>query len=270
MTPKANNFLDDMARQSAERARAALAVESLATLRARALATPKPKPLVLDRFDLVAEVKRSSPSQGSLAAADVDIVAQAEAYADAGAAMISVLTEPTRFAGSLEDLRAIADAVRAPVMRKDFLVEPYQVFEARARGASAVLLIARILDDSLLGLMLDACLEAGLTILLEAFDAEDLERAARAIRNRSDVLLGLNCRDLATLEEDVSRFESLASAFPDGTARIAESGIATAVDAASAARLGYGGALVGTALMRSSEPGALARAMIEAGRAARA
>lgn len=270
MTPKANNFLDDMARQSAERARAALAVEPLATLRARALATPKPKPLVLDRFDLVAEVKRSSPSQGSLAAADVDIVAQAEAYADAGAAMISVLTERARFGGSPEDLRAIADAVSVPVMRKDFLVEPYQIFEARAWGASAVLLIARILDEGVLARMLDACEEMELTILLEAFDAEDLERAARAIEGRSGVLLGLNCRDLATLQEDVSRFESLASAFPDGPVRIAESGIAKADDAAAVARLGYGGALVGTALMRSSDPSALARSMIEAGRAASA
>lgn len=270
MTPTGINFLEDMAQRSAERAGAALASESLASLRTRALATPQPKPLMLDRFDLVAEVKRSSPSQGSLAPADVDIVAQGKTYADAGAAMISVLTEPARFDGGPEDLRAIADAVSVPVMRKDFLVEPYQIFEARAWGASAVLLIARILDDAMLGQMLDACEEMGLTALLEAFDAEDLDRSARAIKERSGVLLGLNCRDLATLQEDVSRFESLASVFPDGTVRIAESGIATAADAASAARLGYGGALVGTALMRSTSPSTLARTMIEAGRAARA
>lgn len=270
MTPTGTNFLDDMAKRSATRAHAAMAAVPLDAMRARALAAPPPKPLVLDRFDLIAEVKRSSPSQGSLASADVDVVAQARSYSDAGAAMISVLTEPARFGGSLEDLRAIADAVVVPVMRKDFLVEPYQVFEARANGASAVLLIARILDDESLARMLDASVEAGLTVLLEAFDAEDLDRSAQAISKHPGVLLGLNCRDLATLQEDVDRFASLAEAFPDGVVRIAESGIATADNAQAVARLGYGGALVGTALMRSSDSGRLAREMIEAGRVARA
>jgi indole-3-glycerol phosphate synthase len=237
-------------------------------MRALALNSPEPKAMAFDRFDLIAEVKRTSPSQGVLATADSDIVALARSYADAGAAMISVLTEPSRFGGSLEDLRAIAAAVDVPAMRKDFLVDAYQVYEARAWGASAVLLIARMLDDGSLSRMLDACHSAGLTVLLEAFDAPDLNRSARMIEHRSNVLLGLNCRDLATLQEDTASFESLASAFPEGRVRIAESGIATADDPAKVARLGYDGALVGTALMRSSDPGALARAMIHAGRAA--
>lgn len=270
MTTGAHNFLDDMARMSADRARAARAHAPIAEIRAQALDTPHPKPLRLDRFDLIAEVKRSSPSQGTLASADVDIVGQARTYADAGAAMISVLTEPTRFGGSRDDLLEIAKAVGIPAMRKDFLVDPYQVCEARVWGASAVLLIARILEDESLAKMLDACAEFGLTVLLEAFDAEDLKRSDRAIRGRPNVLMGLNCRDLATLHEDATRFASLASAFPDGVVQIAESGIAAPNDAASVASLGYDGALVGTALMRSPEPGSLARSMIEAGRSARA
>lgn len=261
------DFLHTMARSSAERAAAAKARIAERELRAAAAGTPSP--LVLDRFDLIAEVKRSSPSQGPLASGGVDIVAQAHAYTDAGAAMISVLTEPTRFGGSAQDLRAIAATVDVPVLRKDFLVDPYQVYEARAWGASAVLLIVRLLDDEPLSRMLDACASAGLTVLLEAFDARDLDRSARAIEDRPNVLLGLNCRDLATLEEDTRSFESLATAFPNDAIRIAESGIVTADDAATVARLGYDGALVGTALMRSSDPGAIARAMIIAGRSAR-
>jgi indole-3-glycerol phosphate synthase len=132
-----------------------------------------------------------------------------------------------------------------------------------------VLLIARILDDGALGAMLDASAAMGLAVLLEAFDGADLDRSARAIEGRASVLLGLNCRDLATLELDASRFETLAGRFPPGVARVAESGIATPRDAAAVARLGYDGALVGTALMRSSDARALARAMLDAGRSAR-
>lgn len=262
-----SDFLQLMAERS--RARADTARAECALEEVRSMATGAPPSLALDRFDLIAEVKRTSPSAGVLAREGVDVVAQAREYARAGAAMISVLTEPSRFGGSETDLREIAAAVRVPVMRKDFLVDPYQVYEARAWGASAVLLIARMLDDDHLARMLDACADTGLAVLLEAFDAADLDRSARAIDGRRDVLLGLNCRDLATLHEDTSRFAELASAFPTGVPRIAESGIATTVDAAHVATLGYDGVLVGTALMRADDAGALARAMIDAGRAAR-
>lgn len=265
----AGDFLSDMARSSARRAAETASRVSLDAMRGLAMDTPAPDAPAWREFDLIAEVKRTSPSQGRLAGERIDIVAQARAYAEAGACLISVLTEPERFGGGEGDLRAIAGGAGAPVMRKDFLVEPYQVFEARAWGASAVLLIARILDDARLAAMLDASEEAGLTVLLEAFDGTDIDRAARAIGGRPNVRLGLNCRDLATLQEDVSRFASLADRFPPGVARIAESGIATAEDTASVARLGYDGALVGTALMRADDPGALARAMLDAGRAAR-
>lgn len=264
------DFLQQMAESSAERARAAISHEALPELRRRALATRPPLPVTLGGFGLIAEVKRSSPSQGVLAGESLDVLTQARTYAEAGASMISVLTEPSRFGGCEDDLRRIAGSVDSPVMRKDFLVDPYQLVEARAWGASAVLLIARILDDGLLRHMLDESDEMGLAVLLEAFDEEDLERASDAIEGRSNVLLGLNCRDLATLHEDVARFERLVESFPRGILKIAESGIATGHDAAAVARLGYDGVLVGTALMRSDDPGALARAMIDSGRSARA
>lgn len=264
------DFLQQMADASARRATAAEAQTPLDTMRGMALDTPPPVAPTWSAFDLIAEVKRTSPSQGRLAGEQLDVVAQARAYANAGAALISVLTEPDRFGGSSEDLRQIASRIDTPAMRKDFLVEPYQVFEARAWGASAVLLIARILDDDRLSVMLDACEAMGLIALLEAFDRADVDRSARAITNRTNVLLGLNCRNLATLEEDVSRFESLSACFPAGSIKIAESGIATPQDAAAVARLGYDGALVGTALMRSDNPAALAAGMLEAGRKARA
>ncbi len=266
----AADFLQQMAESSATRASTAIDREPLAELRQRALATPRPKPVRIDTFGLIAEVKRSSPSQGVLAVETLDVLAQAQTYADAGVSMISVLTEPSRFGGSEDDLCQIARSIDTPAMRKDFLVDPYQVVEARAWGASAVLLIARILDDGLLRKMLDESEEMGLAVLLEAFDEEDLWRASNAVGGRRDVLLGLNCRDLATLHEDMRRFEQLVGSFPRGIPKIAESGIATKEDAEAVARLGYDGVLVGTALMRSDDPGSLARTMIDFGRSARA
>ncbi len=263
-----SDFLNLMASRSRQRvdiARSAIPISEL-----RALETDSPKPLQFQSFDLIAEVKRTSPSAGVLEQNGLDIITQARHYADAGAALISVLTEPSRFGGSGKDLRSIAGELDVPVMRKDFLVDPYQIVEARCWGASAVLLIARILDDSQLCAMLDASAEMGLSVLLEAFDSSDLDRSSRAVEGRDKVMLGLNCRDLASLHEDTDRFEALITHFPGGSIKIAESGIASAEDAARVSRLGYDGVLVGTALMRSDDPHELARRMITAGRNARA
>jgi len=263
-----SDFLQTMAHASRERAEAMKTRVPPSEL--RAMADDAVKSLTLDRFDLIAEVKRSSPSAGVLENPGLDVVVQARQYAQAGAALISVLTEPTRFGGSAEDLCAIARETGAPVMRKDFLVDPYQIAEARAWGASAVLLIARLLENDMLSAMLDAASEFELTVLLEAFDERDIERSVAAIRGRTGVLLGLNCRDLETLHEDAARFEALIDTFPEGSIKIAESGIASPEDAHRVARLGYDGVLVGTSLMRSSDAGRLAREIIDAGRAARA
>jgi indole-3-glycerol phosphate synthase len=182
-----------------------------------------------------------------------------------------VLTEPEHFAGDLSHLAAIARAVPVPVMRKDFLVDPYQVLEARAAGAGGVLLIVRLLRDELLHEMLDAAFASGLFVLLECFDAADIERAARESKRVDGapgrLLLGLNVRDLTTFAIDLGRLEQLVPCFPPGVPRVAESGLAGPADARRAAALGYALALAGTALMQAADPARATAAMIEAGRA---
>lgn len=269
------DFLASMAASSRERVQTARIRESLTSLRRRAAGAPPAPGLRLTSFDLIAEIKLASPSAGRLAGdehADAEAVAsRARAYARAGAAAISVLTEPTRFGGDLAHLAAAARAASVPCMRKDFLVDPYQVFEARAAGAGGVLLIVRMLGDSALRDMLAAAAEADVFVLLEAFDEEDLARAGAllAAARQDQVLIGLNTRDLRTLEVDRSRLVRLTPAFPRGgyAARVAESGIESGEDAAHAAALGYNAALVGTALMRARDPEAAIRAMLAAGRA---
>jgi indole-3-glycerol phosphate synthase len=241
-----------------------------------------PPPCGLQRsqegFDLIAEVKRRAPSAGRLETGGPGgrerAVARAREYAAAGVAAVSVLTEPDRFDGSLEDLEAVARAVDVPVMRKDFLVDPYQVLEARLAGAAGVLLIARLLPDAALEDMTSTALDAGLFVLAEAFDRTDLDRIGEVAERLPAAgldrfLVGLNARDLATLAVDRDRLRALAGSFPDGPVRVAESGIESSDHAAAAAREGYGMVLVGSALMRSPEPGALARRMLAAGRGAR-
>lgn len=262
------SFLEAMADGSRARVREARRAMNEPALLAACAEAPVPASLALSGFDLIAEVKRTSPAEGSLAPG-ADVEGRAADYAAAGAAAVSVLTEPSRFDGSLEDLRRAARALGAagiPAMRKDFLVDPWQVLEARACGAGGVLLILAMLDDATAGEMLSAAREQGLFVLLEAFDAADLERAARLAAGRSGVLAGVNTRDLRTLAVDPGRLESLAPLLPDGVPAVAESGIATPGDAARAAALGYRLALVGTALMRSPAPADLARDMIAAGR----
>lgn len=267
-----SGLLARMAVTSRERADEAMAAVPLADLRARALAMPTAPPLVLGAFDLLAEVKLRAPSAGALATPDdppAEAARRALAYASAGAAAVSVLTEPTRFDGDLSHLAAAAARCPVPVMRKDFLVDPYQVWEARASGAGGVLLIARMLDDDALRGLLDAASEAGLWALVEAFDAADLERAASVASSWASpqpLLVGVNCRDLVTLAIDFDRLLDLAYRLPDGVVAVAESGVATEDDARAVAAAGYRMALVGTALMKASDPAALARRLLAAGR----
>jgi indole-3-glycerol phosphate synthase len=196
-------------------------------------------------------------------------------YAAGGAAAISVLTEPSRFAGSLQHLGDVVAAVPGtPVMRKDFLVDPVQVLEARHAGASGVLLIVTMLGDRTLSAMLDCAAEFGMFVLLEAFGCDDVARMTRLLdtaarrdsAERGRLLFGVNARDLRTLAVDPGRLAALAAALPDGR-RVAESGLQDSTDAARVAALGYSLALVGTALMRSDDPAGLVRAMRDAGRA---
>ncbi|MEJ2481779.1 MAG: indole-3-glycerol phosphate synthase TrpC [Gemmatimonadota bacterium] len=272
------DFLSTMASGSRERVRSARSAMPERELRARIRDLPDPAPLRTgaDGFDLITEVKRVSPSEGRLDGASV--VARACAYADAGAAAISVLTEPDAFGGSLEDLESISRTVSTgpdsiPTMRKDFPTDPYQLLEARASGAGGALLVLRILSDDRIEEMLDAAEETGLFLLLEAFDGEEIERAgafaARARGRDIEVLVGLNCRDLKSLTVDFDRLEKLAGHFPADTRRVAESGVRSAEGAARVAASRYDLALVGTALMRHEDPGPAVARMLAAGRSAR-
>lgn len=271
-----SDFLAVMAASSDARWRAAAALESIEALKARALRTPRPPRLSLDgRFDLLAEVKLVAPSAGRLATPVGDragfVVAQALRYQAAGACAISVLTEPDRFDGRLSDLVAVAASLSVPAMRKDFLVAPYQVWEARAAGAGGVLLIVRMLTPDALRALVDAAIEADLFVLLEAFDEEDLARASEFAAGWSPdappLLVGVNTRDLSTLQVAEGRLESLAGSLPAGVPGVAESGLRVPADAARARALGYTVALIGSALMASSDPESLGRAMLAAGRA---
>ncbi|HTL90725.1 MAG TPA: hypothetical protein VL176_00185, partial [Steroidobacteraceae bacterium] len=161
---------------------------------------------------------------------------------------------------------------RVPAMRKDFLIDPYQVLEARVAGAGGVLLIVRMLSAAALSGLIGCAREHGLFVLLEAFDEADLERMHEAIEvdaGRSTLLAGVNCRDLTTLEVIPERLLELLPLMPRGVPRVAESGVEGSADAARLARAGYGLILVGSVLMRADDPAGLARLLLESGRAAR-
>ncbi len=261
-----SDFLETMAAASAERA------AGLPTFASADFDRPL-VPLEPRGFGIIAEIKDRSPAEGELASAGSDRCQRARQYAAGGAAAISVLTEPSRFAGSLDHLDEVARAVPAtPVMRKDFLVDPRQVSEARAAGASGVLLIATMLDDAALRDMLACAWQHELFVLLECFDDDDLARATQLLDSATDrdqaekgqLLFGVNTRNLRTLEVDGDRLRRLAPALPNAIC-VAESGLKTPQDAARVAGWGYRMALVGTALMKSDDPAALVAAMREAG-----
>ena len=271
-------LLSDMHRSSLQRVAEARERVPEAALRASVLGTPVPPRLRLARhgFDLIAELKLRSPALGDLSAATLDPVRRLEAYAEGGAAVCSILTEPDRFDGSLDHLQLAAETLQSfgvPAMRKDFLVDPYQVLEARAWGASGVLLIVRLVSRERLVELLDTAAALGLFVLLEAFDADDLAVAAGLARERigrdEQVLMGLNCRDLQTLAIDFDRFARLRGHLPPEWPAVAESGVQTAADAARVAALGYRLALVGTCLMRRHDAAQAVRELLEAGRRAR-
>jgi indole-3-glycerol phosphate synthase len=210
---------------------------------------------------VIAEVKRASPSKGPIAPG-LDATAQARAYQRGGAAAVSVLTEPTRFAGSLADLEAVA-ATGLPALRKDFVVDRYQLWEARAAGAAAVLLIAAALDDHTLAALHEEAAAAGLDALVEVHDAEEAARAA-AIGAR---IVGVNARNLRTFEVDPHAFARLRPSLPTGALAVAESGISTAEQVRAAAACGADAVLVGESLVRAADPAAAVAALVAAGRA---
>ena len=258
------SVLDDILVGVAEDLEARMATTSLDDLKERAARQhPALDPMPAFRSDgvsVIAEVKRSSPSEGKLATIK-DPAALAADYAAGGAAAISVLTEERRFKGSLADLEAVRAKVSIPVLRKDFIAEPYQVLEARASGADLVLLIVAALEQPVLAELHALVLELGMTPLVETHSGDELERAA----DLGARLIGVNARDLSTFELDRDLFGRLSERFPADAVKVAESAVLSADDVAHYRRSGADVVLVGEALVRDGDPRAGAEAIIAAG-----
>lgn len=242
------------------------AARSLEDLQAAVAAMPPALPvlpaLAGPGLGVIAEVKRSSPSKGALS--DIpDPAALAAAYEAGGASVVSVLTEQRRFGGSLADLDAVRAAVSLPVLRKDFVVTDYQVWEARAHGADVVLLIVAALGDAELAALLRRVRELGMTALVEVHDEVETQRAVDAGAS----VIGVNARNLKTLHIHPETFSRLVPLIPPGCVTVAESGIADAADAAAYAGQGADAVLVGEALVRTGDPRGGAAAIVAAGAA---
>jgi len=209
---------------------------------------------------VIAEVKRCSPSKGALSAI-ADPAELASDYAAGGAAAISVLTEQRRFGGTLDDLRAVRARVDVPVLRKDFLTTSYQLWEARAAGADLALLIVAALEQSALESLIERSRSIGLTPLVEVHDEAELERALAADAD----LIGVNARNLKTLEIDRTTFERLAPMIPEGVVKVAESGIRGPHDVIEYAKQGANVVLVGETLVRDADPRASVADLVAAG-----
>jgi indole-3-glycerol phosphate synthase len=209
---------------------------------------------------VIAEVKRASPSKGDLAPI-ADPAALAREFAQGGAAAISVLTERRRFGGSLDDLRAVRAAVDTPILRKDFIVTSYQLWEARAAGADLALLIVAALAQPELNALLEVTAEVGLTALVEVHDEDELDRALAA----GATLVGVNARNLRTLDVQPDTFTRLAPRVPDGVVTVAESGIRGPDDVRRFADAGADVVLVGEALVTGDDPRGTVEKMVAAG-----
>jgi len=259
-------YLDDLLTGAHRRVAQARAREPLSALRERSRARTAP-PSLYDALagpgtGVIAEVKRASPSKGPLAP-DLDAAAQARAYLDGGALAVSVLTEPDRFLGSLDDLTAVAGLGR-PVLRKDFIVDPYQIWEARLAGASAVLLIVAALEEATLQALHDEAHAAGLSVLVEVHD--DLEVAAAARIGAR--IVGVNARDLSTFELDRDAFARLRPELPEGCLAVAESGVRDPDDVRQAAADGADAVLVGESVVLAADPRQAVADLVDAGRPA--
>lgn len=241
-------------REDLERRKVSRSLDELTT----ALTDAPPVLDVVERFGdfgVIAEVKRSSPSKGQLAHIS-DPAALARSYQEGGAAAVSVLTEGRRFHGSLEDLQAVRQAIDIPILRKEFIVDEYQIIESRVYGADLILLILAALDDEELLTFSTLTHSLGMRTLLEVHDADELTRVNTLVEEGSlDIdLLGVNARNLKTLEVDPTAFARLAPLAPKGALLIAESGISHADEVAHLASLGASGVLVGEALVKDGSP----------------
>ncbi|MFE3447866.1 indole-3-glycerol phosphate synthase TrpC [Nonomuraea sp. NPDC059194] len=240
------------------------AAVSLEELKERARRAPAPRDAYAalggDKVSVIAEVKRSSPSKGALAAI-ADPAALAADYEEGGAHVISVLTERRRFGGSLDDLAAVRTRVDIPILRKDFIVTSYQLWEARAHGADLALLMVVSLEQPALVSLIERAESIGLTPLVEVHTEEEVERAVAAGAR----IIGVNARNLKTLEVDRDVFAKLAPKIPDGIIKIAESGVRGPHDLLAYARSGADAVLVGESLVTGADPRKAVEALVTAG-----
>jgi indole-3-glycerol phosphate synthase len=258
----AGDFLSRILRDKCEEVAARKAAEPEPDLRRRAESAPPPRPAVEtlrgDRLRVIAEVKRASPSAGTFDGA-LDAAAQAALYARSGAAAVSVLTDGPYFQGSLDDLAAARRAVAVPLLRKDFIIDPYQLYEARAAGADLVLLIVAALDRSALGELLALTHDLGTEALVEVNTEEEAHLAIAAGAR----LAGINNRNLHTFEVDMTTTGRLRPLFPPETIVAGLSGVRTVEDARRLRAAGVDAVLVGEALVRAADPAALLAALAE-------
>ena len=240
---------------------AAVPLDEVKRVAARQRSALDPMPVFrASGVSIIAEVKRSSPSRGALAPI-LDPAALAADYAEGGAAAISVVTEQRRFGGTLDDLRSVRDRVDVPVLRKDFIVTSYQLWEARAAGADMALLIVAALDHNTLVSLIERAVSIGLTPLVEVHDELELERALDA----DATLIGVNARDLNSLQVDRDVFARLAPRMPDGVVRVAESGVRGPHDVIDYARAGADVVLVGETVVTGANPRSTVADLVAAG-----
>ncbi len=231
-----------------------------------ALPTQRPDPardfftaLARPGLQVIAEIKRRSPSRGAIRP-DIDPADLAQQYESAGAAAISVLTDDKYFGGNLQHLRAVRAAVDLPVLRKDFIIDPYQVHESAAAGADAILLIADCLDETVLAELYELAGAVGLQVLVEGYSDHSLA----AIRRLAPRVAGINSRDLATMELNLAGMLERRSLLPKQAIQVAESGITSADDLKAVALAGFEAALIGTTLLLKGDPGANLKALLAA------
>jgi indole-3-glycerol phosphate synthase len=255
-----DEILDGVRADLAERQQQ-VSLDDLKAKAARQPPTRDPMPMLRSPgVSVIAEVKRSSPSRGALAEIS-DPASLARDYEAGGAAAISVLTERHRFGGTLDDLKAVCDAVEAPVLCKDFILTSYQLWEARACGADLALLLVVALEQNALVGLIERAESIGLTPLVECHTADEIDRAVDAGAR----LIGINARDLTTLAVDLGTFERLAPLIPDGTVTVAESGVRGPRDVIELARAGAHAVLVGESLVTGKEPRTAVADLVAAG-----
>lgn len=257
-------ILDDLVAATQQRTQQEQQSESLATLKQRARATPAPDPAKVrralggDGLAVIAEVKQASPSKGTIVTGDFDPVIIAQSYAAAGVNAISVLTEPTYFHGQLAYLADIAQRVTVPLLRKDFTINDYMIYQARAAGANLILLIVAILTPAQLTNYLKLADELGLMAIVEAHDAQEVQIALAA----GAQIIGVNNRNLRDFTVDLNNSVQLRALVPNDVLFVAESGIKTAADVAVLRQAGVDAVLIGETLMRAPDKRAALRTLL--------